>query len=137
MLDPIAYLAVLAFYLLGHAVGDILGQWHHIALAKGEPGRDGVKACAVHVLVYIACQAWILTVGLALLGIEARPGLAVAGLAVSAATHYAIDRGPVLVWIAAATGSAEWIKTTAGRLAYDQTLHVLVLFACAAVTVAP
>lgn len=132
MLDPLTFVFLLTALLLGHGAGDVLAQAHTVATAKTLPGKAGAAACRAHVLSYTATQAAIAVVCCALAGIHPHPALAVAGLALSGVTHYIIDRGPVLAWIAEATGSAAFVEDRFGRFLYDQVLHGLALAAAAA-----
>ncbi|MFC7791334.1 hypothetical protein [Streptomyces cinereoruber] len=132
-----------------HHVGDYLVQRDTDAKAKGKCGREGAAACARHVASYTATQ------GLALYAADRylRLGLnwkrAAAGLAVSALTHYAIDRcaghwpedddqAPLLVRAAHATGKGDWLKGAPDAPALiDQALHKGFLVLAAAVTAGP
>jgi hypothetical protein len=105
------------------------------AAAKGKHGPEGAAACARHVLAYTAGQAAALWAGNRLLGLGVRPGRAAAGIALSAFTHYAVDRcaghwaedgpdAPVLVRVAHATGKGKWLTRDPGAAALlDQAVH--------------
>jgi hypothetical protein len=75
-----------------HHVGDYWVQTDHQARHKGDDGRNGVIACASHVLTYTATQALCLALAFAVLGAHPRWPLVWAGLAVSGVTHYLADR---------------------------------------------
>ncbi|KPI33326.1 Protein of unknown function DUF3307 [Actinobacteria bacterium OV450] len=133
------FAAVSAALLATHEVADHIVQTNSQALAKGLPGRDGRVACAAHVAGYVATQA----VGLAVLDHTLGLGLnwrrAALALAVSGATHYAIDRNathwaetgpgaPLLVRAAHAIGKGGWLThDPQGPYRYDQALHKGVL----------
>ncbi|MCA1224102.1 hypothetical protein [Streptomyces sp. 8L] len=90
------FAAAYAVLTAAHEVGDYWSQQDRDAVAKGRPGNEGRAACARHVASYTATQ------GLALLAADRTLHLgidwrrAVVGLAVSAATHYVIDRSAYL-----------------------------------------
>lgn len=125
-----AYAALTA----AHEVGDYWVQVDSDAVAKGGHGHEGRAACARHVASYTATQAVaLLAADRALrLGLDWRR--AVAGLAVSAVTHYVADRsggrwreeGPstALVRFARKTGHEGWLERDpgAGPL-MDQAWH--------------
>ncbi|WP_433856716.1 hypothetical protein [Streptomyces kronopolitis] len=137
-----AYAALMA----AHEIGDYVLQRDGDAVAKGHDGREGAFACARHVASYTAGQA------LALLAADRylRLGLdwrrAVAALALSAGTHYAIDRcaghwpetaeegAPLIVRAAHKAGKGTWLSRdpAAGPL-LDQALHRAVIGVAAVV----
>lgn len=130
-----AFAAAYAALTAAHEVGDYIVQQDSDAAAKGRPGREGRAACARHVASYTLTQALALTAvnrGFRL-GLDWRR--AAAGLAVSALTHYAIDRcaghwartgddAPAIVRAARRTGKGPWLTRdpSAGPL-LDQALH--------------
>ncbi|MCM1964876.1 hypothetical protein [Streptomyces sp. G1] len=129
------FAAVSAVLLASHEVADHAVQTNTDAITKGRPGREGRAACGRHVASYVATQA----AALALLDRTLNLGLnwrrAAAALAVSAGTHYAIDRcaghwaetgpgAPLLVRAAHATGKGGWFAADPqAPYRYDQTLH--------------
>ncbi|WP_327385034.1 hypothetical protein [Streptomyces sp. NBC_01207] len=129
------FAAVSAILLATHEVADHAVQTDRQACAKGRPGREGQAACAGHVASYAAVQAAALWAANRSLGLGLRPGRAAAALAVSALTHYAIDRNaghwhetgpgaPLLVRAAHATGKASWLtRDPQAPYRYDQALH--------------
>jgi len=129
------FAATYAALTAAHEVGDYIVQRDADAAAKGRPGREGRAACARHCLTYTATQAAALYAANRLLGLGLRPGRAIAGLALSGLTHYAIDRcathwpedgpdAPALVRAAHTTGKGAWLQRdpNAGAL-LDQALH--------------
>lgn len=135
-----------AALMAGHAIGDYVVQRDTDAAAKGRPGPEGRTACARHVLTYTATQAAALYAANRLLGLHLRPGRAAAGLALSALTHYAIDRcathwtdatptAPLLVQAAHAVGKGTWLQRdpTAPAL-LDQALHKACIAVAATLT---
>jgi hypothetical protein len=77
----------------GHHVGDYWVQTHHQAIHKAREGGEGRWACLKHVATYAATQAAFLGITATTTGERIRPGRLALALAVSAATHYAADRG--------------------------------------------
>jgi hypothetical protein len=118
-----------------HEVGDYLVQRDTDAQKKGHAGKEGAAACARHVASYTATQALALWVADRYLGLGLDRRRAVAGLALSAATHYAADRcaghwaqtgpdAPLLVRAAHKAGKTGWLTRDpqAGPL-IDQAWH--------------
>ncbi|MEU1071887.1 MULTISPECIES: hypothetical protein [unclassified Streptomyces] len=124
-----AYVALLA----GHDVGDHWILTDRLALAKGRPGPEGVRACAAHVATYTATQAAALYATNRLLGLRLNWRRATLGLAISAATHYIADRQGghwrdpeprSIVKLAANTGHAGWLQRDPGAgYLMDQSWH--------------
>lgn len=116
-----------------HEVADHWVQIDAQATAKGNPGREGVAACAKHVATYTATQGLALLAADRLLGLGLNWKRAAAGLAISAATHYVADRqgghwrdeNPrSIVRLAAATGHAGWLARDPGAgYLMDQSWH--------------
>jgi hypothetical protein len=138
------FAAVFAALYAAHQVADHWVQTSTQATSKGEPGWRGRLACARHVAGYTA------TAALALAATERRtrlglaPGRAATALAVSAVTHYVIDRRTPLRRLAELIGSAEFHDLGAcrpgrddnptlgtGAYALDQSAHIGVLMVCA------
>lgn len=125
-----AYAALTA----SHEVADYWGQRDAEAVAKGGHGAEGRAACARHVASYTATQALALLAADRVLRLDLDWRRAAAGLAVSAVTHYVVDRsggrwredGPStrLVRFARATGHTKWLERDpgAGPL-MDQAWH--------------
>jgi hypothetical protein len=126
----------------GHTVADYWGQTDFQAQVKGKPGADGQLACATHVAVLTATQAALIGVACAATGERLSARRVMLGLAVNAASHYAIDRRdhgvmPVLCrWLrrygkedfaAAGTGLAT------GAALLDQAWHIGWCFTSAAI----
>ncbi|MEU1078200.1 hypothetical protein ABZ404_37050 [Streptomyces sp. NPDC005878] len=128
------YAAVYALLTAAHEVGDYWVQRDAEAVAKGRPGWEGRAACARHVASYTATQGLALAAGNRVLGLRLGWRRTAVALAVSAATHYAIDRsggrwredGPStrLVRFARETGHSGWLERDpgAGPL-MDQAWH--------------
>jgi hypothetical protein len=127
------FAATYAALTAAHEIADHWVQRDREAVAKGQPGREGARACAVHVATYTATQA------AALVAIQRGTGMrlswkrAAAGLAISAGTHYIADRQGGhwrdeqprgIVRLAARTGHAGWLQRdpNAGYL-MDQAWH--------------
>jgi hypothetical protein len=118
-----------------HEVGDYLVQPDGDATKKGHPGPEGVAACIRHVATYTATQALALWAADRYFGLGLDRRRAAAGLALSAATHYAADRcaghwaqtgpdAPLLVRAAHKAGKAGWLTRAADAGALlDQAWH--------------
>jgi len=76
----------------GHTVGDYWVQTNHQAQVKGKPGIDGQHACATHVAALTVTQAAFIAIACAATGERVSARRTAVGLAVNAASHYAIDR---------------------------------------------
>jgi hypothetical protein len=127
------FAAVYAVLTASHEVADHWVQRDAEATVKGEPGPRGARACAIHVATYTATQAAALLAANRAFGLRLTPGRALAGLAVSALTHYVADRQGGhwrdkhprgVVRLAAVTGHKEWLERdpNAGYL-LDQSWH--------------
>lgn len=124
-----AYAALTA----SHEVADHWGQVDRDAVAKGRPGREGIIACARHVATYTATQAIALYAADRVLGLGLNRKRALAGLAISAVTHYVADRQGGhwrdeqprgIVKLAARTGHAGWLQRDPGAgYLMDQSWH--------------
>lgn len=77
---------------VAHGAGDQWVQTSHQASTKGTPGWPGRRACAGHCLSYTATAAVALIAVNRVTGAGLRPGRVAAGLALSAVSHYVIDR---------------------------------------------
>lgn len=115
--------SILASILIAHGIGDYWVQTEHQATAKGLPGWVGRRACLAHVATYTLTIAAALAAVSTTQHIPLNPWRVVAGLAVSAVTHYIADRRTPLRRLAIATGKdAGWID--GGGLAHlDQMWH--------------
>ncbi|MFD7922469.1 hypothetical protein ACFV3R_24995 [Streptomyces sp. NPDC059740] len=116
------YAATYAILTAAHEVADHLVQVDRDATTKGHPGSEGRAACLRHVASYTLTQALALTAANRGLRLGLNTRWALAGLALSAATHYAADRSggrwaenpkqqPTtrLVRAAHAIGKGEWL----------------------------
>jgi hypothetical protein len=126
--------AVFAALYAAHQVADHFVQTQHQADLKGRPGLVGRWHCAAHVATYT------LTAVVALLALVWRTGLplslaaTVAGLAVSAVSHYIADRRTPLRRLADWLGKDPgWLERGGGLYALDQAWHVGWLFVAALV----
>ncbi len=93
-----------------HAVGDHIVQSDRDACTKADPTLAGKIACGRHCLTYAATQLAALVAVNAATGARLRPGRIAAGLAVSAISHYVIDRRTVLKRFADATGKGRFYR---------------------------
>jgi hypothetical protein len=132
--------ATFAALYAAHQVADHHVQRETDAQTKSLPGPAGRHACLRHVLSYTATAALALAAARTA-GLRTRPGRVAAGLALSAVSHYAIDRREPLRRFAAATGHAGFYALGAprpglddnpclgtGAYALDQSAHVGFLF---------
>jgi len=133
------FAAVSAAYAAGHWIGDYWVQTNGQALSKGAPGWPGRRACAAHVATYTLTLAACLALAWWRLALPLSPGPAVAGLAVSATTHYFADRRRPLERLAALIPgklgfyqAGEGLASGAAHL--DQAWHWWWLFAAALIT---
>jgi hypothetical protein len=130
MLQPdraVTFAAVAAVFYAAHQAGDYWTQTGKQAAEKGLPGWKGRRACAAHVWSYTLTLAAFLSVSAWWLGLPLRTWNVLAGLAVSAVTHYVSDRRTPLARLADALGkggfyrAGEGLATGAGLL--DQAWH--------------
>ncbi len=134
------FAAVFVALHAAHQVGDHWIQTERQACGKGAPGWPGRLACARHVTTYTA-TAVIALLALTVVDVHLDPGRTVAGLTVSAVSHYIADRRTPLQRLAAWTGSGVFYALGAprpgpddnprpgtGAYALDQSYHVLWLF---------
>lgn len=84
-----------AAYVLFRVAADVADHWvqtDHQAQHKALPGLEGHKALARHVAGYAVTQAAALLIGNRALGLGLRGRSMATAVALSAATHYVIDR---------------------------------------------
>jgi len=112
-MDDLSIFAAAAVALYAaHHVGDYWVQTDHQARHKGVAGQEGATQCALHVLTYVATQAWFL----ALVAVFVAPlpiMLSAVALAVSGVTHYLADRREygIMFWLARKLpGKADFMK---------------------------
>lgn len=129
-----------------HQVGDHWVQREESARDKGLPGWRGRAACAEHVLTYSLTALLFLSVAYWVCGASPSIWRFVAGLGVSAVTHYVADRRVPLRKLAERLGHREFYRLGApregqddnpslgtGAYALDQSYHYLFLFVAALV----
>lgn len=137
------FAATYAALTAAHEVADHWVQVDDQAVHKGQRNRDGVIACAEHVITYTATQAVALAAVQRATGMRLSWKRAALGLAVSAATHYVADRQGGhwrddkprgVVRLAAATGHAGWLARDPGAgYLMDQAWHKGWIFVAAMV----
>lgn len=131
--DATRFAALYALLTASHEVADYWVQQDRDAVAKGEPGPHGTRACATHVATYTATQAIALITANRVLGLGLTWRRGALALAVSAASHYAADRQGGhwgdehprgVARLAAAAGHRTWLARDpgAGPL-MDQAWH--------------
>ena len=137
MSNAATFAAVAVTIYAAHQCGDYWVQTSGQAARKGLPGWEGRLACAEHVGTYTASLIAFLWIAQAWTGMLSDMRWAVAGLALSAVTHYFSDRRKPLAWVAARLGKRGFyeagtgLATGAGLL--DQAWHWGWLFASALV----
>jgi hypothetical protein len=127
-----------------HVVADHIVQSDGEACDKALPGLKGHAACGRHVASYTATQLLTLMAVNRVTGARLRPSRIAAGLALSAVSHYVIDRRVLLRKFADATGNARFYRLGAprpgkddnptlgtGAYALDQAAHTGFLFLAA------
>lgn len=120
-----------------HQVADHWVQTQHQADMKGGKGWAGRLACAAHVATYTVTALVFLLVMTQVTGVVLHPVPVAVGLAVSAVTHYVVDRRTPLRWMAARLGKDEyWLVHGGGSYALDQSWHVGWLFVAALIAAA-
>lgn len=71
----------------------------------------GQRACSCHVAIYTVGQI-IATIAITKqAGYRISPLAVLAGAGINAATHWPLDRGPLLRWLAKATGKTEYLSS--------------------------
>jgi hypothetical protein len=147
--DPAGgFAAVFAALFVAHQLADHWVQTDRQACRKALPGPPGRLACTLHVATYTATAVLTLAAVVLLLA-PVDPLRAAVGLAVSAVTHWAIDRRRPLIWLAEHAGRGALLRLGAprpgrddnpslgtGLYALDQSAHYLFLFVAALVMVA-
>lgn len=127
------FAAAYAVLTASHEFADHWVQIDKQAVAKGQRGPAGARACATHVATYTATQAAALFAANRLLGLGLSARRSAAALTVSALTHYAADRQGGhwrdehprgVARLAAVTGHGPWLRNdpNAGYL-MDQAWH--------------
>lgn len=135
---------VFAALFAAHSVADHHVQRDGDAQAKGLPGRAGQLACARHVASYTATAAVALAAVRCATGTLLPLGRTVVGLALSAVSHYVIDRRGPLKRFAELTGHGGFYQLGmprpgrddnpslgTGAYALDQSAHHAFLFLAA------
>ena len=116
-----------------HYLGDFWVQQHHWSAYKAERSARGHLACGLHVATYTAVCWAAVYLAAAVDGLDLSHAAVAVGMAVNAATHYALDRRRPLVWLARVTGHGGWIDAdpAGARMHLDQAAHLTVLAAVA------
>lgn len=127
-LGPATFAVVFIFLYVAHGIADHWIQTHQEAMDKGNAGWPGRKACAAHVLSYTVCTMaavaladWMFALGLAFWAI-------MAGQAISAVTHYWVDRRTTLAWLCERIGKGDYYRLGQPRnaVAYVEETNVKV-----------
>lgn len=129
------FVVVFAVFITGHQVGDYWVQRESQAFGKSLPGWTGHRYCFEHVFTYTLTLAALLALAKLTLGLSLGGFWVLAGLLVSAVTHYVADRRRPLRWIAVKLGKSElWNLGTgpaSGAAYLDQSWHWAWLFVSA------
>jgi hypothetical protein len=116
---------VFAALYAAHMVADHWVQTQRQACGKGRPGWPGRRACAAHVATYTVTALVALLVVAWRTGAGLSPVATAAGLAVSALTHYLVDRRAPLRAMATRLGKDPgWLEGGGGLYLLDQSWHV-------------
>jgi hypothetical protein len=110
------------------AVGDFWLQTSHQAAHKADEGLAGHRAMAGHIASYAGAQAVALVAADRLLGIGLKPSRIAAAVAVSAVTHWFIDRRLPVRRLCDATGKRGFHDLggpLGGAFHLDQSAHHL------------
>lgn len=123
----VTFAAVAAVFYAAHQAGDYWVQTGAQAAQKDLPGWPGRRACAAHVGTYTLTLAAFLVVACWWLGLPLSPWNVMAGLAVSAVSHYVSDRRTPLARIADLAGSGDYYRAgeglATGAAFLDQAWH--------------
>lgn len=134
------FAAVFAGLYAAHQVGDHWVQVDCQAGRKTEKSWIGRLACASHVATYTLTAVAALLAMVWALGLEVSLWPTVAGLGVSAVTHYIADRRTPLAWLARITGHKTFISVNSGGIngpyLMDQSFHIFWLFVAALIIAA-
>lgn len=109
-------------------VADHWVQTSHQAMHKADPGLAGHRAMAGHIASYAGSQAVALVAANHLLGMKLKPSRMAAAVALSAATHWLIDRRWPVRRLAEATGKKGFHDLggpLGGAYVLDQSAHHL------------
>ncbi|MFD8570926.1 DUF3307 domain-containing protein [Streptomyces sp. NPDC059639] len=111
---------------VAHLLSDYPLQTDHQAAHKAGAGACGWRANIAHAATHVLVTAAALAAGIAVLGLDVNPIVAVAGIVWIGATHAVIDRRwPVARWMAFAR-QAEFAQH-GGAAHVDQTAHLTAL----------
>lgn len=126
--DPaVTFACVAAIFYAAHQAGDYWVQTSPQAMEKGLPGWKGRRACAAHVASYTATLALFLAGAAWWLGLPLSLPHILAGLALSAVTHYVSDRRTPLARLADMTGKGGFYRAgeglATGAALLDQAWH--------------
>jgi hypothetical protein len=126
------FASVFAALFVAHQVADHWVQTQHQADNKGRPCWPGRAACLAHVATYTATAAVFCAGLFTVTGWRPAAADFVAGLAVSAVSHYVADRRTPLRRVALALGKdPRWLDNGGGLYALDQSFHYAWLFIAA------
>src|ERR1043165_3320300 len=138
--------AIFAVLYVAHQVADHWVQTSPQACGKKQPGWAGRLACGKHVATYTATLSLVLLAAAWVFGLSLDLAATVAGLAVTAVTHYLLDRSQNLARLASLLGLAGFFRLGlpregrddnpglgSGAYALDQSAHLLFLAVTAAI----
>ena len=117
-----------------HMVADHWVQTQGQSDRKVLPGWVGRRSCAAHIGTYTLTAVVALGLLVWRTGLHLNPGPVLAGLVLSAASHYLADRRKPLRRLADRLGkSPVWLDQHGGMYALDQSWHIGWLFLAALV----
>jgi hypothetical protein len=130
---PVAlFLVTFVAWYAAHQVADHWLQTDHQAAAKGDASWSGRRACLGHVGTYTLAQAVTLYATAGWLGLHVSFPAALAGLAVSAGTHYFADRRTPLRKLAKWSPARRFFELKDhglnGAYLLDQSWHIAWIF---------
>ena len=135
--SALTFAVVLPGLLVAHEVGDRWVQTEYQAVTKGHAGHAGRVACVAHVVTYTVVTAVVVAVLWWVLGLAVSPVGFLVGQAVSAVSHYWIDRRSTLAWLI--DRFLRWKRpyyydVPGGAEQLDQAAHLVWLFVAALIT---
>ena len=143
---PGTFAAIFAVLYVAHQVADHWVQTSPQACGKKQPGWSGRLACGRHVATYTATLTVFLLAATWVFGLSLNLPATASGMAVTAVTHYLLDRSQNLARLAKAVGLAGFFRLGlprpghddnpglgTGAYALDQSAHLVFLAVTAAI----
>ncbi|MFE9247233.1 DUF3307 domain-containing protein [Nocardiopsis sp. NPDC006938] len=114
------FAATFVLYYIAHLIADHWCQRSEDAVGKQAPGWAGVRHCLSHTASVVLTTAVVLGVGMVLLGLRAPVDVVAASLLVVGVSHYLVDRGTPLRWLARLTANEGYMDRVSVVRAPDQ-----------------